>query len=162
MKIKKLFSILASLFLTNFSQFDYSKAEECSVCLEEIEPNSKELPGCALPCCHRFHRKCLGNWFTTPKEYEFDGNEYARGYNSTCPYCRSEVSDEVVKLILKQENLKRKIAPLKARIFGKFADLNHWWIYNSGKTKTIGGIIVASSVAVPIYIYTNSPLNTIE
>jgi Ring finger domain len=51
----------------------------CAVCLSEFENRDilRMLPG----CCHVFHPNCIGEWLAS---------------NTTCPICRSDLSDPAV------------------------------------------------------------------
>ena len=54
-------------FFKNCHHFHYFPGcpyEECSICLEEYEKDSKDLLS-YLFCKHTFHRKCIENWLKT-------------------------------------------------------------------------------------------------
>lgn len=157
MKIKKVIGIFSSLFLLNSVNCLKVEAmvEECPICLEDIKDDS--IPT-TLSCGHKYHRKCIANWFSQPKEYEFDGLNYEREFNNTCPFCRHEISEDIINDILKLEGLKRKRGALGARLLGKLADLNHWLIYNNGKKKIAASTLILAS-AVGAYYYLNSHHN---
>ncbi|KAG9456211.1 hypothetical protein H6P81_000719 [Aristolochia fimbriata] len=64
-----------SLFSWGFKQKREGvlKQEECAVCLEAFKPQELLLH---LPCCHRFHYRCLTPWLEE---------------NSHCPCCRTGI-----------------------------------------------------------------------
>ena len=58
-------------------------AAECSVCLDELYPapggakaTAASTPACALPCEHRFHRRCIKEWLK---------------HDDRCPLCRFDL-----------------------------------------------------------------------
>jgi hypothetical protein len=53
------------------SQFDEI---ECNICLEALDTDLSDLP-----CGHRFHRRCIGDWLKSP------------GAASRCPTCRRAI-----------------------------------------------------------------------
>lgn len=55
--------------------------EDCSTCLEKLYENKEQGPvvklnGCKDGVKHKFHKKCIDDWFATG--------------NNTCPLCRAE------------------------------------------------------------------------
>lgn len=57
-------------------------AEECSICLMELEKGEQEVMSeRILACRHKFHQECLSHWLQRCE---------AKGWIPTCPYCRSE------------------------------------------------------------------------
>ena len=57
----------------------------CPICLEEITRKNKTV---ILTCDHKFHRKCLKQWYQTNKLY------YDK-YTGHCPTCRQISYDEL-------------------------------------------------------------------
>jgi hypothetical protein len=53
--------------------------EECSICLEVMMHHSIEF----LPCGHKFHAKCIHDWFNSPIQTKM-------GCQS-CPMCNTDM-----------------------------------------------------------------------
>jgi hypothetical protein len=67
-----------------FSAVREEKLNHCSICLQPMEPNTKDgsLRKVQLLCDHIFHEKCIERWIAV---------------KSTCPLCRFDVSDSKLR-----------------------------------------------------------------
>lgn len=61
---------------------------ECTICLE----NDIELD-LTLPCMHRFHKKCVNNW-------------YNQSRNLWCPICKTSFKKQLIEISNNENNLR--------------------------------------------------------
>lgn len=59
------------------------EAQECSICIENIEPNNHD--GAQLTCNHTFHKACIDDWFKAQTD---------KNIHKTCPLCRKDFNNE--------------------------------------------------------------------
>lgn len=59
------------------------EAQECSICIENIEPNNYD--GAQLTCNHTFHKACIDDWFKAQTD---------KNIHKTCPLCRKDFNNE--------------------------------------------------------------------
>jgi len=72
-------------------EMDEGESDRCSVCLSQMCKGEKVR---VLPLCnHRYHADCIGAWLKN---------------NTTCPLCRSKISDHSFNL-----NLQKLVKPFE-------------------------------------------------
>ena len=71
----------------------------CTICFENICPEDLSTDVTLLPCGHRFHSKCLKNYFKRQ-------NEYGILYPKKCPNCSEPVNEKDCILLGKYSEVR--------------------------------------------------------
>ena len=85
--------------------------KECPICLELIETDDYAI---LTRCCHKFHEKCIKDWFLTSKSYK-------------CPECNIINRYRIIKKIY--------IPPIKINTYNTHVEQN--LLLNKNRTRTI-------------------------